>query len=169
MKLPPLKPVIIGLDPGRSTGLAVFSRKLNKIIHSGTTDFYAAQLLIVRSFPDNRGKTIEGKPGRNEKLDVHIYIERPPRFIFGRNNNVTPEQREDIISKCGGTRREAELLHHCLTARGYDCTMVLPINEPKWNYERCSVATGSKKRTSSHERDAIRLALNFANYRKELR
>lgn len=164
MKLLAPAPFVIGIDPGTNTGIGIWRRKDGKIIFSSTKDFYSVQLFIARSFPDNR-KT----GGRNEKADVKVFIERPPRILYGRNNNISPEQREDIISKCGGVRREAELLHLCLTQRGYECQLVPPVNEPKWSYEKCSVVTGSKARTSEHERDAIRLAIWHANWREKFR
>lgn len=165
MKLEPQKGFVIGLDPGHKTGICIWRRRDQKVIFSsGTYDFYGVQLFIVRSFPDNRKKG-----GANEKQDVKIYVERPSRIVYGRNNQLSVEIREDLISKCGGVRREAELLASCLRARGFDVELVPPVNEPKWSAEKCALYTGSKKRTNEHERDSIRLAIYYANWRPKFR
>lgn len=163
MKLKPLKPFICGIDPGVSTGVALWRRSDEKIYFSGTKDFYSVQLFLVRSFPDNRGKA--GTDGINHKETVKIFIERPNKMLYSRNESTIRKEELEIMFHCGGNRRESQLLAMCLTARGFDVTMLPPIQETKWNQERFTLYTGSRKRTSEHERDAVRFAVVNANWR----
>jgi hypothetical protein len=65
----------------------------------------------------------------------------------------------------GGNVREAELMAECLGERGYEVEMVPPVHEKKWDQQKFTLFTGSQKRTSEHERDAVRLAIHYANKR----
>lgn len=161
MKLEPLKPIVIGIDAGQHTGIAIYRRKDNKIIFSATKDFYSVQLFIVRSFPDN-----SKKGGRNEKLDVKIFIELPKSMLYKRNESDIRNEELKIMFHAGGNAREAQLLAMCLRGRGYEVELVDPVHEKKWDQKRFSLFTGSNKRTSEHERDAVRLASVYANKRK---
>lgn len=163
MKLKPLKPFIVGIDPGTHTGVAFWRRSDEKIYFSGEKDFYSVQLFIVRSFPDNRRK--QGTDLINHKETVKIFIERPNKMLYDRNVSTVRKEELHIMFHCGGNRREAELLAMCLKARGYDVTMLPPIMEPKWSQEKFTLFTGSRKRTSEHERDAVRFAVTHANWR----
>lgn len=155
MKLEPLKRWIIGIDCGVHTGVSFYDRKANKFSYVGEKTFYTAQVFIARSFAD--------------RSEVKIYVERPMRLVYGRNSALTDLVREDLISKVGGNRREAELMAMCLEGRGFDVTLVKPVHEAKWSAEKFRQMTGSNQRTNEHSRDAARLAMYYANYRPGLR
>lgn len=164
MKLEPFKPYIIGLDPGKHTGIALWRRKDEKIIYSGTSDFYAVQMFIVKTFPDNRRKP--GSDGINHKTEVKIFVEQPKTMLYKRNESDIRNEELRIMWSAGGNYREAQILAMCLKERGYEVESVPPILEPKWDQRRWTLFTGSNKRTSDHERDATRLAVVNANKRK---
>ena len=163
MKLSPLAPFIVGIDPGKHTGVAFWRRDTEKIYFSGEKDFYSVQLFLVRSFPDNRNKP--GTDRKNHKALVKIFIERPNKMLYDRNTSAIRKEELAIMFSCGGNRREAELLALCLAARGFDVQMLPPILETKWTQEKFTLFTGSRKRTSEHERDAVRFAITHANWR----
>lgn len=165
MKLSPLKPFIVGIDPGKHTGVAFWRRDTEKIYFSGEKDFYSVQLFLVRSFPDNRNKP--GTDRKNHKETVKIFVEHPPTFMYARNDVEAGIVRDRKQQMQAGNRREAELLAMCLTARGFDVQLVPPVHEKKWTQEKYTLFTGSSKRTSEHERDACRLAVVNANWRPE--
>ena len=163
MKLEPLKPFIVGIDPGVSTGVAFWRRRDEKITFSGTKDFYSVQLFIVRSFPDNRPKP--GTGGINYKEMVKVFVETPRNMLYKRNESTIRNEELRIMFHAGGNVREAKLLVMCLTARGYDVVSVPPVHAKKWDQKKFTLFTGSNKRTSEHERDAVRLAVHHANWR----
>lgn len=154
MKLTPLAPFILGIDPGKKTGWAVLRRSDEKIVSMGTSSFYKMQLLIANTYKDRK--------------EVKIYVEHPPTFLYERNESTIRNEELTKMFYAGGNRREAELLHMCLAARGYDAELVAPVREKKWTNEKFQLFTRSTQVVNEHVRDAVRLAVYYMNHRKEL-
>ena len=156
MRFSPLTTFVVGIDPGSSTGYAFLSRKQNlKLINSGTSNFYDIQDLLESVFPN--------------KKEVKIFIELPPLFTYSRNRNEKDDKAKggDLMAmRIGGNRRESELLKIGLERRGFQVESVAPIGRNKWNQGEFERHTGSRKRTSEHERDATRLVMHYANKRE---
>lgn len=147
------RPFIVGIDPGEQTGIAIYSRKRNSILHVCSSDFVRCQKLLKSSFPN---------PG-----EVKIFVEHPARFLYDRNaESLHGTIRENVLTKMGGNRREAELLARQLVEIGFDdVELVAPVREKKWTQEKFQLRTGKKTRASQHERDAARLAIYYADKR----
>lgn len=50
-----------------------------------------------------------------------------------------------------------------LIAKGFDVRLVPPVRETKWDQKRFELFTRSRKRATQDERDAVRLAVYYAN------
>jgi len=145
-----LTPFVAAIDPGTNTGLAIWSRADDRIIHWCKKDFVTAIEFIENTFGGRKG-------------DVRIFVEHPGRFVYARNADMMSSVREDLISKAGGNRREGELLAKMLIAKGFDVRLVPPVRETKWDQKRFELFTRSRKRATQDERDAVRLAVYYAN------
>lgn len=155
LALKPLPEFVLAIDPGKNTGVCMLRRDNLKVVYLGTQTFYQVQLFIARSFRD--------------RSKVRIFIEHPPKILYERNVSYLRDDELQIMLHAGGNRREAELLAECLTGRGFEVYLVPPIREEKWDQKRFTLATGSHRRTSEHERDATRLGMSYANWRKGFR
>lgn len=151
-RLRPLRTFIVGIDPGTTTGIALYDRKRNKILIVRSSDFFGAQSFLTDSFP--------------HKDEVKIFVEHPSRFLYDRNAAFENATRDNALTKMGGNRREAELLAEALKRIGFDeVELVEPVREKKWTQEKFQLFTGKRQRTSQHERDAARLAVYYADKR----
>lgn len=151
----PLKPFVIGIDPGVKTGVALWSRTQDKVLAWCEKDFFTVHDYLISIFPD--------------KTQVTVYVEHP----FGghiktkRAAGLTGGAADVYTGNAGGNRREAQLLAESLRRLGFDVELVNPVKETKWDSKRFRLFTGSTKPTSQHERDAARLAVYYAHKRKE--
>lgn len=133
---------VIGIDPGVSTGYAVWDREEKTLTNVTTLEFWGAferaQLL---------------KPGY-----VEIIIEDPTGNLptFAKAGDGTARKREKISQNVGSNKREAQLLIEGLRRRGYTVRTVTPTKK-KWDVETFRRLTGYAGQTSQHSRDAARL------------
>lgn len=149
-----LRPFVAGIDPGASTGVAIWSRKTDKILDWFTSDFVRVQHLLRSIFPN--------------KEDLKIYIELPHKMMFENQAKAKavrniPKSRDQIVAAVGGNRRESQLLLLMLKDQGWDVEHVPPVNEKKWDQQRFELACKTNRQASEHERDAARLAMVNAN------
>lgn len=146
------KPFTVGIDPGTSTGVGVLRNSDNKVMAWVTKDFFSVQEFIENTFEGDRER-------------VRIYVEHPPKFIYGRNRGKEGSERDHFMGDAGGNRREAQLLFESLRRQGWDVELVAPVREKKWDAQRFRLFTGSANRANQHEMDAVRLAVYYANKR----
>lgn len=135
--------VIIGIDPGVETGVAIGSAEDPTIpIDFYTMDFWKAHDRVVKFPPDHTG----------------IVIEVPQGHVIHRSedNNTRGFGRDRQAANVGSNRREATLLADRFEALGFPVVRVRPIRK-KWTAEELKLHTGITARTNQHVRDAIRL------------
>jgi len=149
--MPPLKPFIVGIDPGSQTGVGIWRRKDQKVVTWCTQTFATVVPFLERVFED--------------RSQVKVFVEHPPKFIYGRNRGKEGGERDNFMGDAGGNRREAKLLFEMLLAAGWDVELVAPVRETKWDAARFKLFTGSGETANQHERDAVRLAVYYANKR----
>jgi len=141
-----LKPFICAIDPGVSTGLAIWVRKSDSWNWS-EWDFFTVQEHLERVFGECREA-------------VKIFVEHP----FGghvktkKAKALEGGQQDVFMGNAGGNRREAELLAASLLRKGWDVELVSPVRESKWDAKQFRLFTGSSNTASQHCRDAVRLA-----------
>ncbi len=144
MSSPPPKPIIIGIDPGVTTGFAFWNRATNSWTWS-EGDFFTVQEFLGRNF---------------RRAEVKIFVEHP----FGgdvqhkKAKGLDGKSQDKYIGNAGGNRREAELLAESLRRKGWDVELVKPVTQTKWTAEQFRLFTGSRNPASQHCRDAVRLA-----------
>jgi hypothetical protein len=150
------KPFLVAIDPGRTTGLAVYGRSKDRIIYLTSGDFFSIQRILSGMFP--------------EPDQAMVLIEHPPQFTYRRNRGSDDRMnRGDAHAfAVGGNRREAELLAGAIKLLGFKSVeLVSPINQPKWDQRKFEMFAKIHRQTNEHERDAARLAIYYANKRQE--
>lgn len=152
MRLVPHKRFAVGIDPGTTTGIGVYDRDSSRIVAVKRTDFFGV-LPWLES---------------NVRLsNTKIFVELPGKFMYGRNDDVE-KGRDTYMADVGGNRREAQLLAELLRRARLDVEQVRPVGKEKWDVFKFQAATKWHGSVSQHERDACRLAMYYANKRKEL-
>lgn len=156
------KPYVIGIDPGKSTGVGVIRRasagRKEEVLHWSTHDFHSVQTWLLQSFP--------------VKEDVKLFIELPPQMMFENQAKAGAVKfdkgRDRIMAAVGGVRQEAKLLFEILDREGWDVELVPPVRETKWDARKFKLFTGSSMSANQHERDAVRLAKYYMDKRFKL-
>ena len=136
------KNLVVGLDAGLHTGLAVYDINLKKITNTQTTDFFGA-ITFIKTLPKDQTK---------------IIVEVPSDFIYARNDFQSGKVRDKMAISIGGVRRESQLLAEACRRCGYPVLEVLPVRAAKWTAEQIKRYLGIEGRTSQHVRDAARIA-----------
>lgn len=139
---------LIGIDPGAQTGLVVYDRQQKKIVEVRTTDFWDAYGFITLHDVERIEVFIEN-PG---------LIKRPmyQRLSFAKGEGL----RENMASRIGENRREAELLIDGLRRRGFSVREVKP-TEKKMKAAEFKRLTRYPSSTNQHVRDAAMLVFGF--------
>jgi hypothetical protein len=153
------KPFVVGIDPGKSTGVGILRRatagQKEKVVAWTTRNFHTVQGYLETVFED--------------RSQVKIFIELPPAMLFENQTKAKDVKfakgRDRIMAAVGGVRQEAKLLFEMLLNNGWDCELVAPVREKKWDARRFKLFTGSGNRANQHEMDACRLAIYYANKR----
>lgn len=150
-----LKPLIVGIDPGVSTGVAIYNRKTSKVLTWCTKDFFSVQEYLMTVLSNIN--------------EAKVFVEHPfaGHVKTNRAKGLTGGSADVYTANAGGNRREAQLLAESLRRHGFDVELVNPVREAKWDATRFRLFTGSSKAASQHERDAVRIAVYYANKRQE--
>jgi len=149
MSIPQLaRRLVIGIDPGATTGFAVYSRQERKLIRVESTDFWGA-IERVKDY------------ARNEVTVIVEVAHHAPTFRHLKAEGQNVHTLSKIARNIGHVTREAQLLVEGLRRLGYEVAEVKPLGKAKKaeddrrQFERL---TGWTERTSQHGRDAGRLA-----------
>jgi len=135
--------MIIGIDPGKQTGICFINENKN-ILDLYTTYFWGAADLIY-TFGHKDCVFILEKP--QSKNVWHKAKDKRQAKIIGAN--------------VGSVYREAELLEELLKQRGCKYKTVHP--QGKINAENFKKITGYEGKTNQHERDAAMLCWVYLN------
>lgn len=153
--MPSLKPLIVGIDPGKSTGVAVIQRaaagKPERVVMWCTKTFATVIPFLDTVFED--------------KSLVKVFVEHPGKFMYARNETEAGHVRDRKQQMMAANRQEAKLLFEILNAAGWDVELVAPVREKKWDAKRFKLFTGSGNRANQHEMDAVRLAKHYLDKR----
>lgn len=133
--------MIIGIDPGKDTGIAYLNED-GTIFNLGTDDFWGAVDVILLF-------------DQMESIELEVAIELPS------NKHVLPGRRGVDV---GSVIREAELLVKLLELRDIPHKKYTPLG--KISAEKFNLETGWKGKSNPHTRDAARLAIKYFNENK---
>lgn len=155
-----MRPLIVGIDPGLKTGIAIINSETDEILEVSTSDFcsvfFRLQNLPARSRRDYL-LVIE-----NAKLNKQTYHRH--RRAGRQNQGVTDRIGRGI----GSVQRESELLVLLLQGVGYEVVQVKPdYGAKKWSRAELEQITGYTDHTSEHGRDAVRLAMDYIDKQKQ--
>jgi predicted RNase H-like nuclease (RuvC/YqgF family) len=137
------KRYVIGIDPGRNTGFAIYDRETRGISLMATLDFWAAYKHVSTQY---------------EPAETIVVIEVPKhsRLHEYQDGKTGDRLREKIAGDVGGIAREAELLADGIAAAGFEVRRVTPTRS-KWTAKDIQQRTRITTRTNEHVRDAISL------------
>lgn len=142
-------PIIIGIDPGVSTGVAEYDRR-TMTWSLRTSTFW---------------EVYEWIRGHDLRDSILVIVEDPAanRPVFDRG--VAGRKAAHIAQSVGGVKREATLFVEGLQRLGVAVIARKPVRAAKWTAEDLKRITGVSARSSEHARDAARLAEMFARVR----
>jgi len=144
----------VGIDPGSTTGLAVYNHEKEQITKIMTLDFWSCYQTLAAA---------------KNKAEWYIVIEAPNKTaMYGRQSKIAGEKSASygnrMMSNAASNAREAELLADGLEKLGFQIKRVRP---KRRNHKTAAedvahvqALTGYMERTNAHTRDAICLAWN---------
>ena len=137
------KRFVIGIDPGVSTGIAVYCRRDKCLIKCETSDFW---------------RVYENVHRLSDPTDCVLYIEDASliKYTFHSGKVDSTNYNNATSRRVGGVQRECTLLIEGFERAGYDVVRVKPSGQ-KWNAATFQAITKWQGRTSEHARDAARL------------
>lgn len=131
--------VYIGIDPGKHTGIAVWSSKQGRLIHVETMAIHRAMDLVL-----------QWKETQGENVFV-IFEDARQRKYFGQTSR-------EVLQGAGSVKRDATIWEDFLRDHKISFRAVPPAKgATKWDAERFKKVTCWNYRTSEHSRDAAML------------
>lgn len=154
--------VLIGIDPGRKTGLAMYSRKAKLLAELKTLDFWGLYVFL-------RSLAAQGK-ARNILFVVEDPNDNKP--LFGKGITINPRlsppelmkrvrMREKMAQNVGSNKREASLILEALERLGLRYYARPPRQGGKMDAQGFKQLTGWQARTNEHVRDAAMLVFGY--------
>ncbi|MFQ5570981.1 MAG: hypothetical protein ACE5G0_14980 [Rhodothermales bacterium] len=142
--------LLVGIDPGRETGLAVYALALKELLECRSCSFWEA-VVVFRDhlLPLGDGGVV-----------AEVVIEdsrRLPLYARNRKRRMTREARDRMCRSVGRIDRDIALWEEWLRDRGYEVLLVEPSKEAKWTAEDLRRICGWAESTNQHGRDAARL------------
>jgi hypothetical protein len=139
--------IIVGIDPGKLTGVAVYDRRARALISLDSLGFWNAVDLVIGTILYHRGN---GRAVRVRIEDPNL-IKRP---MYARLDSVEGKnQREKMAANMGANRRDARLWCQWLERNDVEFERVKPTRS-KVKPEYFKALTGWKGSTNEHKRDA---------------
>lgn len=141
--------LLIGIDPGTTTGLCILDHDTRIIKSLYTLDFWKTFYLLQRSLP-------------NLSTISQVYIEQPSliKSLYARHSSRLEETKSKIVTRdkivwnAGANAREGTLLRDGLRNIGYTVFDCRPVGRRKWTSEQFQSITGYPDRSNQHVRDA---------------
>lgn len=133
--------MLIGIDPGKQTGVCVYDTKTKIIVDLYETNFW-------------------GLIGLIEIWKDEFFILEKPNSKHVWHEAKTIKHAKVIGANVGSVYREAELIEEYLKLKGYKHKTVHP--KGKKTLEEFKLITGYKRNATEHERDAAMLCVNYA-------
>ncbi len=133
--------LVIGIDPGKTTGLALLNKETNELLELHSTNFWEAMNYCILS------------------AAATVVVEVPQTRAIWSGKGTAGKAKLKVAANVGGTIREAELLVEGLEIAGKIVRQVHPIG--KLNKAKFNKLTGWTGGSNEHTRDAGRLAYQW--------
>lgn len=129
--------ILIGIDPGTKTGIAVKSLR---------TQLYKQ----VETFPIHRAMDLVNTYLADKSCEVYVFVEDARLRSW-----IPKETGREVLQGAGSIKRDCAIWEDFLTDKGASFKMVAPAQgRTKWNPQLWQAVTGWAGRTSNHARDA---------------
>lgn len=142
--------ILLGLDPGVTTGYAVWSKSQQKllVVESRKLHEVLRQLWVFVKNPH--------KADFLDRGELHVFMEDArQRRWFG---NLDPKKDRDRLMGAGSIKRDCQIIEDACKDWGIPITLVAPKdNMTKLSAEQFKKLTGWTGRTNEHMRDAAML------------
>lgn len=140
---------VIGIDPGKHTGFAVYDRHTRQLIDLRTSTFWTTVFDLERYLEDCGA------------LNFEVVIEDVTQLkaVFQKQGDGSSRKREHIAQGVGSVKRDAELLIQFIEAKGIRLNKMVPRKggTSKMKVEAFNALTKWNKSSSEHSRDAAML------------
>ena len=152
----PRPPFILGIDPGRDTGIAAVACPAEAGQAERLGDTAAGAVLFVGS---------DGPLATVRKLEawaasgrlVGAYVEDTRDLpVYARHRGAGRGERDRIARSVGAVDLLTTLYAELLESLGVPVVCVEPVRAAKWDAETCARVTGYTGRSNEHGRDALR-------------
>ena len=138
--------IYIGIDPGRKTGIAVWSANEKKFLSLMTTDFWGCIKLISNYLLSEFELTVVLE---NPNLNRPVFFPKAEKF-----SQLTKLKKAQDV---GRNKEDAFLIQKYCESREIRCIEVRPTMS-KWTHETfINLTKADLKRSNEHVRDAARL------------
>jgi hypothetical protein len=134
--------ILIGIDPGVETGVAIWLRNEQRVVAAYTYSFWETINFLTRTLLD-------------WKITVVIEDVTQNKPTFARKG-ASQFEMQRISQNVGSNKRDCQLLIEWCELKGVEIIRNRPTTE-KWNHELCVRHSKYQKRVSQHARDAIKL------------
>lgn len=131
---------IIGIDPGKQTGMAIYDKALKKLTDVWTTNFWECY------------EYLESAQGDTSIIKIVIEVPRTKTNWHKKGCDITS-------ANVGGIYMQAHLLAEGIKRLGFTVVTQHPQGKVDSNYIK--QLTGWTKRTNPHQRDAIMLCWGY--------
>ncbi len=137
--------IIVGIDPGKKTGMAFYSREEKKIARVQTVSFWDCAYYII----NNSGSQ-----------DILFIVENPQTKAVWHHAKTRAAQNKTSVN-VGSVLRESELIIDLIVLS--NCKLITCPPRGKIDAEKFKLITGFDKPTNPHTRDAGMLAWTYRN------
>lgn len=148
---------LIGLDPGKKTGVCLYDKSKKIVVKLCTLDFWQVFDLITEVAFILRGIDYQGKIAFNIENSA---LNKP---TFAKPEDGKELTRQKISRNVGSNQRESVLLIEGIRRLGYEVKEVRPTKKAafkgKITVELFKAMTGWKGSSSQHARDAAMLVI----------
>lgn len=134
---------VVAIDPGKTTGVAIYSFTTKKIVTVHTVDFWIAYEQTMEIPPSMQFIIVESSKTKKKIWQGDAGTKRNAMGEIGR--------------RIGENNAQSELLAEGFRRKGYYVMTVAP-KRTKLKQEAVQLATGFEGRTNEHNRDAIMIA-----------
>lgn len=157
----------IGIDPGRHTGVAVWSKHEKKLLKLITLDFWGV-IDFLDTFTASMQAQDWGSLGiavQSEEITFEVVMEDPQLNDTTFARGIEPKLMLKVAQDVGRNKEQAFLLIEWMTRKKIVFRTVQPKNRKKgggkWSAEYFTHLTGWQGKSNEHTRDAARFVIGL--------